>query len=152
MVTTSARREFVLRHELGARGRRRFRRQILTPGDDFHAERAADPRDLSADILNGLAWDEMQRAKRASSMSLADIGGQTVLIGDSFQAAINKFFSVNFHVEPADSDRFVARVATRYCRSLPVAQLSSSPVVISLHPTLPDPPNPDISWLCSWKA
>ncbi|MGY4622878.1 helix-turn-helix domain-containing protein [Bradyrhizobium sp. USDA 4486] len=64
-------------------------------------------------------------------MSAADIGGQTCLTGASFQAQINRFFSVNFHVDPAGNDRFVARIASRYCRSLPVAQLSSSPVVIS---------------------
>jgi hypothetical protein len=37
----------VLRHELGARGRRRFRGHVLA---DLHAERAANPRDLSAAV------------------------------------------------------------------------------------------------------
>jgi len=42
--------KLVLRHDFGARGLRRFRGQILAPGDDLHAERAADPRDLAADV------------------------------------------------------------------------------------------------------
>jgi hypothetical protein len=39
-----------LRHKLGARGLRRFRSQIVAPGNDLHAEGTADPRDLSTDV------------------------------------------------------------------------------------------------------